>query len=95
MVATLLGYDSLFGSLAVLQLVFFKEGVYSLEILHRVLAHIEVVQQFAELGIILSALNLARHVGPLQILDGLDDAIKILLLLKVDLLFRSEFEDLL
>lgn len=78
-----------------LQLVFFKEGVYSLEILHRVLAHIEVVQQFAELGIILSALNLARHVGPLQILDGLDDAIKILLLLKVDLLFRSEFEDLL
>ena len=38
--------------------------------------------------------DLAAHVGPLEVLNSLDDAINVLLLLKVDLLLRTECQDL-
>jgi hypothetical protein len=53
-------------------------------------AHGELVEERAELSVVLGASDLAVHVGALKELNGLDDGVEVLFLLEKGLLLRRK-----
>jgi hypothetical protein len=66
-------HDSLFGRLAVFQIIFSHERINPDEIRDGLLAHRELMQQQSELFVIVGSCHFAIHVSELEELDCLND----------------------